>query len=319
MSKRFAPTKDTPHPPFEIVKPAFMFNGHDASKASVIITTPHAGLFIPDEEAFAKRIKPSLNEFRSRADIATDAIVFDAAHRLVIPLLASTISPQHTNVGRPRNATGRNDIRGILSTLIDNTDDDFVRRGQGLFASTNFVDGRKLYIKGREPDEVEALERLSVYYDPFHAQHEELVRAAQSKQKKVLVFDIHSYPAFALAGEPDETGTPRPNILFSNRDGSSCPEELLELCADIAEKHGYSVGRNDPYKGGFITQKFSMANHDNGFNTISLQVEMSRDAYGLDPAMLNVIDFKKFKNMQACMAKIIEAQNDYMLRTYEAA
>ncbi len=63
--------------------------------------------------------------------------------------------------------------------------------------------------------------------------------------------------------------------MIGDRYGTSCAALLPDIVEDTFKTLGYSVGRNKPYAGGFITEHYG--NPANGLHTI--QLELNRAIY----------------------------------------
>lgn len=67
----------------------------------------------------------------------------------------------------------------------------------------------------------------------------------------------------------------RPDMVIGDRYGTSCAALLPNLFEDVLGRLGYSVGRNKPYAGGFITEHYG--NPASGLHAI--QIELNRAIY----------------------------------------
>ena len=63
--------------------------------------------------------------------------------------------------------------------------------------------------------------------------------------------------------------------LIGDRYGTSCASLLPDVVEEIMSKLGYSIGRNKPYAGGFITEHYG--NPGSGLHAI--QIELNRAIY----------------------------------------
>jgi len=135
--------------------------------------------------------------------------------------------------------------------------------------------GRHIYKPGFEPtaESIELL--LRRYYWPYHA----ALRHAVACGDVAIGFDCHSMAASAPPIAPDP-GQERPAFCLSNRDGATCPANLLEaLTRAISRAFEISesdVALNIPFKGGYITRA-----HGTG-PVPWVQIEINRSFY-LDP------------------------------------
>jgi N-formylglutamate amidohydrolase len=67
----------------------------------------------------------------------------------------------------------------------------------------------------------------------------------------------------------------RPDVVIGDRYGTSCAALLPDMVEQTMGRLGYSVGRNKPYAGGFITEHYG--NPASGLHTI--QLELNRAIY----------------------------------------
>ena len=70
-------------------------------------------------------------------------------------------------------------------------------------------------------------------------------------------------------------GRLRPDIVLGDRYGTSCASELTDLAAQVLTRLGYSVSRNKPYAGGFITEHYGQPAR--GLH--AMQIEINRCLY----------------------------------------
>jgi N-formylglutamate amidohydrolase len=64
-------------------------------------------------------------------------------------------------------------------------------------------------------------------------------------------------------------------VVIGDRYGTSCAPMLADMVEETMGRLGYSVGRNKPYAGGFITEHYG--NPASGLHTI--QLELNRAIY----------------------------------------
>src|SRR6202158_6007020 len=67
----------------------------------------------------------------------------------------------------------------------------------------------------------------------------------------------------------------RPDVVIGDRYGTSCAALLPDMVEETMSRLGYSVGRNKPYAGGFITEHYG--NPASGLHAI--QLELNRAIY----------------------------------------
>ena len=86
-----------------------------------------------------------------------------------------------------------------------------------------------------------------------------------------VLIDCHSMPS--MAGSKDER--PRADVVLGDRYGTSCVPAVAETIESTLRAQGYSVSRNKPYAGGFITEHYG--NPTAGLH--AMQLELNRALY----------------------------------------
>jgi N-formylglutamate amidohydrolase len=130
-------------------------------------------------------------------------------------------------------------------------------------------DGQEIY---RERIAVEdALMRIDLLYKPYHRALRRLVAKAHQMFGYVIVADCHSMPSIGVSREDKR----RPDVVLGDRYGTSCAPALADTVEEMFATLGYSVGRNKPYAGGFITEHYGSP--ASGMHAI--QIELNRAVY----------------------------------------
>ncbi|MCV9966488.1 N-formylglutamate amidohydrolase [Pararhizobium sp. BT-229] len=124
--------------------------------------------------------------------------------------------------------------------------------------------------KGRFPV-AEALDRIETIYKPYHACLRRLIARTHVQFGLAVLIDCHSMPGnIRLAG----TGQ-RPDFIIGDRYGTSASADLSRTAVSLLEDLGFSVARNKPYAGGFITEHYGRPAR--GLH--ALQIEINRGLY----------------------------------------
>src|SRR5260370_1521377 len=89
-------------------------------------------------------------------------------------------------------------------------------------------------------------------YKPYHRALRRLINKAHQAFGTVVVVDCHSMPSIGVSRDEPR----RPDVVIGDRYGTSCAALLPDMVEQTMSTLGYSVGRNKPYAGGFITQHF---------------------------------------------------------------
>ncbi|MEZ5814167.1 MAG: N-formylglutamate amidohydrolase [Alphaproteobacteria bacterium] len=269
------------------------------NETPLIVSCPHAGIIIPQNVLPNLKITPQ--ETLARGDRYTDWLTVNAPNSEIgAKHIISTIAPSIVNVARARTSLNPENIRGDLTTLKAIVDQ-YTQNGagQGVIALKTLYGSHPIYREGQEPDEAEITERLTAFYDPFHKRLETEVKNTAGKHGYALIFDAHSCPSIGPPCDID-AGQERPDIIFSNADGESVNQNLMNELTKLARQHGFTNTKiNHPYTGGFITRQYG-TNGEKGkqYGTEALQVEFNRKTMGIDERTMKIIDTAKFKSVQ---------------------
>jgi N-formylglutamate amidohydrolase len=130
-------------------------------------------------------------------------------------------------------------------------------------------DGQEIYRERLAVDD--ALARIEALYKPYHRALRRLINKAHQAFGTVVVVDCHSMPSIGVSRDEPR----RPDVVIGDRYGTSCASLLPDMVEETMSRLGYSVGRNKPYAGGFITEHYG--NPASGLHTI--QLELNRAIY----------------------------------------
>ena len=117
----------------------------------------------------------------------------------------------------------------------------------------------------------DALARIESLYKPYHRALRRLFTRLHRDFGAAMLIDVHSMPS--TAGQKDER--PRPEFVLGDRYGTSCVGPVSETVEKTLRSLGYTVSRNKPYAGGFITE------HDGNpaAGLHAIQLEINRALY----------------------------------------
>ena len=130
-------------------------------------------------------------------------------------------------------------------------------------------DGQEIYRERLTVDD--ALARIEALYKPYHRALRRLINKAHQAFGTVILVDCHSMPSVGVSRDEPR----RPDIVIGDRYGTSCAALLPDVVEETMSALGYSIGRNKPYAGGFITEHYG--NPASGLHTI--QLELNRAIY----------------------------------------
>ncbi len=133
--------------------------------------------------------------------------------------------------------------------------------------------GKPVYLEGQQPDENLTEVLLEKYHRPYH---QAIQKTLAGNKDIVLALDCHTMAAMGPDVAPDP-GQKRPTFCLGNRNGSTCPKEMLKGLTDSLAKAfelpKSSITHNQPFAGGYITRT-------HGAQAVPwIQVEMSRDLF----------------------------------------
>jgi len=244
-------------PPFEIVEPADW-------RAPIIFNSPHSGSVYPDDFLIASRV--DLPVLRRSEDSFMDELIGHLSNR-GFPVMRVNFPRCYVDVNREPYELDPRMFSGRLPSFANSRS---MRVVGGLGTIPRVVgDGQEIYRERISLDD--ALERIETLYKPYHRALRRLINRAQQMFGTAVVVDCHSMPSVGLSRDEPR----RPDVVIGDRYGTSCAQLLSDRIEETMSRLGYSVGRNKPYAGGFITEHYG--NPANGMHTV--QLELNRAVY----------------------------------------
>jgi N-formylglutamate deformylase len=128
--------------------------------------------------------------------------------------------------------------------------------------------GEEIYHELPSQEEIER--RRVLVHAPYHAKLLELIDAKIKQFNRVVLIDAHSVASRANLLHGELKG----QVYLGDRDGRSCASWLVDTVEHSFQKFGFHVTRNDPYKGGYITEHYGRMQH-----VEALQIEMCERVY----------------------------------------
>jgi N-formylglutamate amidohydrolase len=244
--------RDELDPPFDIVEPP-------ACKGPVLFNSPHSGSTYPREFLGVSRL--DIGTLRRSEDSFVDALVAGVVGH-GFPLMRAHFPRCFVDVNREPYELDPRMFDGRLPSFA-NTRSMRVAGGLGTVARV-VGDAQEIYDQRIPVDD--ALRRIEALYKPYHR----ALRRLFTQLHRDLV-DCHSMPS--NAGHKDER--PRPEFVLGDRYGTSCTGVVAETVEKTLRTLGYTVSRNKPYAGGFITEHYG--NPAAGLH--SIQLEINRALY----------------------------------------
>jgi len=289
--------KDELDPPFEILEPAEW-------SGPVIFNSPHSGNVYPPGFLAASRL--DLASLRRSEDSFVDELALGVVRR-GYPLMRAHFPRCYVDVNREPYELDPRMFEGRLPSFA-NTRSMRVAGGLGTVARV-VGDAQEIY-GGRIPVD-DAIRRIESLYKPYHRALRRLFTRVHRDFGAAVLIDCHSMPS--TAGAKDER--PRSDIVLGDRYGTSCAAAVAETAEATLRARGYSVSRNKPYAGGFITEHYG--NPAAGLHAI--QLELNRALYMDERRFERSISFGRLAADLELLAENLAAIALQELRPYRAA
>ena len=251
-------------PPFEVVEPARLSN-------CLVLSSPHSGRIYPARFLASARLDPTA--LRRSEDAFVDELVAGAVDH-GSPLLRAMFPRAYLDVNREPYELDPRMFEGRLPPYV-NTRSIRVAGGLGTIAR---VVGDSQEIYARRLSVEEGIRRIETLYKPYHAALRTLLERAGGRFGRALLIDVHSMPSCAVpgnAGPAWRDERQKADFVIGDRYGTSCARAIADVAVEALGRFGYSVERNKPYAGGFITEHYGQP----ATGRHAIQIEINRGLY----------------------------------------
>jgi N-formylglutamate deformylase len=289
--------KDELDPPFEILEPA---DWH----GPIVFNSPHSGNVYPRTFLAASRLE--MVTLRRSEDCFVDELSLGVVRR-GYPLMRAHFPRCYVDVNREPYELDPRMFEGRLPSFA-NTRSMRVAGGLGTVARV-VGDAQEIY--GQRLPVDEAIRRIEGLYKPYHRALRRLFTRVHRDFGAAVLIDCHSMPS--TAGNKDER--PRADVVLGDRYGTSCVAAVAETIESTLRGQGYSVSRNKPYAGGFITEHYG--NPAAGLHAI--QLELNRALYMDERRFERTPSFARVAADLETLAERLAAIPVQELRPYRAA
>jgi N-formylglutamate amidohydrolase len=248
-------------PPIEIARPV-------EATSPLVFSSPHSGNVYPAGFVAASRLDPVM--LRRSEDAFVDELYADAP-AVGVPLLKARFPRAFIDPNREPYELDPGMFASALPTWVNRSSP---RVGAGLGTIARVVaNGAEIY-RGKL-DFAEAETWIESLYRPYHSALEALLEeTAKRFGGRVLLIDCHSMPA--VGGPMDrDPGQRRADFVLGDAHGTSCARAVIDWTDTYLTGLGYSVARNDPFAGGFITRHYGKP----ATGRHALQIEVNRRLY----------------------------------------
>jgi len=247
-------------PPFEVITPS-------VHNLPMVFNSPHSGRVYPPSFLSASRLDP--HSLRRSEDCFVDEL-FGGVVGYGAPLMRAHFPRAYLDLNREPYEL---DPLMFSDPLPDYVNTRSVRAAGGLGTIARIV-SEAAEIYGRPLTFQEAQSRISALYLPYHRKLSALLTATREKFGSLLMVDCHSMPSALYSGASGKSGT-RPDFVLGDRYGAACSSIITDFVESFLARLGYSVVRNKPYAGGYITQAYGAPQT----GTHALQIEINRALY----------------------------------------
>ena len=244
-------------PPFIVAEPA-------SQTLPFVFNAPHAGAVYPT--SFLAESRLDALALRRSEDAYVDEL-FAPMTDLGAPLMTARFPRALLDLNREPYELDPRMFDGRLPPFANTRS---MRVAGGLGTIPRIVaDGQEIY-RGRLSVE-EALRRIEWLYKPYHRTLRQLVTRTAATFGHAVLIDCHSMPSTSVSRDEGV----KADIVLGDRYGTSCVGVLTDLVDMTLRTKGYSVTRNKPYAGGFITEHYG----EPALGRHALQIEINRALY----------------------------------------
>jgi N-formylglutamate amidohydrolase len=283
--------------PFDILEPPGLIH-------AVLFNSPHSGSIYP--RAFLARAQLNLSALRRSEDTFVDEL-FAGVVPIGFPLMRAHFPRCYVDVNREPYELDPRMFDGRLPSFA-NTRSMRVAGGLGTVARV-VGDAQEIYDQRIPVDD--ALRRIEGLYKPYHRALRRLITRVHREFKAAVLVDCHSMPS--AAGAKDER--PRADFVIGDRYGTSCVATVADTVEGTLLGLGYSVSRNKPYAGGFITEHYG----DPPAGLHAIQLEINRALYMDERRYERSQNFARIAQDMATLAERLGELPIEELRPYRAA
>ncbi|MGP1613655.1 MAG: N-formylglutamate amidohydrolase [Pollutimonas bauzanensis] len=235
-----------------------------ATAIPLVCDSPHSGVIYPAD--FLSCLPASV--LRSGEDTYVEEL-WQALPAVGAVLLAANFPRTYIDPNREVDDIDPNILAEPWTTELHPTEKS--RLGHGLIwsrARKQAVYDRKLWV-------AEVENRIGTYHQPYHAALNRQIEAAYERFGGVWHLNLHSMPSDSYEALEIETDKPLADFVLGDRDGTTCDPTLTGIIEDFLLECGYTVARNDPFKGVALIARIGRPEE----NRHSLQIEVNRALY----------------------------------------
>jgi len=258
----------------------------------VVFASPHSGRdYAP---GFLRQSVLDTHAIRSSEDAFVD-LLFDTAPQFGAPFLKAGAPRAYVDLNRSCEELDPAVIEGVRRQGHNPR----VASGLGVIPRV-VAGGRSIYrgkISRREADA-----RIETYWRPYHASLQTLLTQAHQRHGQAVLIDCHSMPHEAMDGIA-RSGAPRPQVVLGDRFGAAASGEVVDWVEAAFASAGFTVTRNAPFAGAYITQAYGRPSRGQH----AVQIEIDRSLYMDEARITPREDFGRMRaRLRAVIAEICD-------------
>lgn len=244
--------------PFELLAPT-------AAAIPLVCDSPHSGTHYPAD------FRPAAPHhlLRKGEDTHVEAL-WSAAPAVGATLLAANFPRTYIDPNRTLEDLDPELLEGAWPEAI--SPGEKTRLGYGLVWRKLSAE---LPIYARKLSVAEVQARIDTYYKPYHAALSAAIEEAAARFGGVWHLNLHSMPGNAYERLGIASERPLADFVLGDRDGTTCEPEFIDTVERELLARGYTVARNDPYKGVQLIANIGQPRRGRH----SLQIEIRRPLY----------------------------------------
>lgn len=155
----------------------------------------------------------------------------------------------------------------------------------GKVDATSLIYDRQLSVS-------EIQQRIDRYWQPYRTALDQEIQSAYQRFGQVWHLNLHSMPQNAYERLGIQTDKTLADFVLGDRDGTTCEPEFVGLVEQSLRASGYTVARNDPYKGVALLEQIGQP----ALRRHSLQIEIRRPLYMNEATRERTPDFETLKS-----------------------
>lgn len=263
-------------------------------RVPLVFSSPHSGRAYP--AAFLAASKLDAQAIRRSEDSFVDELFAQAPHHGA-PLLKALFPRAFVDPNREPYELDPAMFVEPLPKFV-NRRSPRVAAGLGTIARV-VASGAEIY--SCKLSFAEACDRIERCYRPYHEALEDLINQTRVKFGTCILVDCHSMPSIGGPMENDAGRRRQVDFILGDAHGRACNRSLTGLVEDTLREMGYTVVRNAPYSGGFITRNYGRP--ETGVH--ALQIEINRSLYMDEKSIERTADLAEVaENMSMLAARL---------------